>query len=88
MANCSECGKRFGFLEAGSGGKCNLCAFSLDGRQTTDGAAYEIEAKRQQEKRTIKTAIDAITLTTETAPNLKISKRIEIVTSECAVSAA
>ena len=83
MANCSECGKRFGFLEAGSGGKCNLCAFSLDGRQITDDAAYEIEAKQ---KRHIE--IDAIMLTTETAPNLKISKRIEIVTSECAVSAA
>jgi uncharacterized protein YbjQ (UPF0145 family) len=28
--------------------------------------------------------IDAILLTTETAPNLKITKRIEIVTAECA----
>ena len=90
MANCSECGKRFGFLEAGSGGKCNLCAFSLDGRQTTDGAAYEIEAKRQQEKRTIKTAIDAITLTTETAPNLNVKSRVGIVMvdADCAFDVA
>ena len=37
----------------------------------------EIEAERATE-------IEAIVLTTETAPNLNITKRIEIVTAECA----
>ncbi|WP_233486437.1 YbjQ family protein [Thalassobacter stenotrophicus] len=32
----------------------------------------------------VNSQIDAILLTTETAPNLNISKRIEIVTAECA----
>jgi hypothetical protein len=27
MANCDDCGKKFGFLEAGSGGLCTTCAF-------------------------------------------------------------
>ena len=36
------------------------------------------------EKRKLDLTMEAITLTTETAPNLKITKRSEIVTAECA----
>ena len=36
------------------------------------------------EKRELDLTMEAITLTTETAPNLKITKRSEIVTAACA----
>lgn len=42
------------------------------------------EAAQQQRAATLAQDIEAIVLTTETAPNLKITKRIEIVTAECA----
>lgn len=76
MANCTGCGKKFGFLEAGSGGLCTTCAFF---------AGASPEALTQIEANVVKDAeIEAVLLTTETAPNLPIIKRIEIVTAECA----
>jgi len=57
--------------EIRQGGVCNDCH---SGKSPEDKAReHKIDAE-----------IDAITLTTETAPNLKIMKRIEIVTAECA----
>ena len=76
MAKCSGCGKKLGFLEAGSEGRCTQCAY--------------LEAMPQQyvdeitEKVVRSAKIEVIMLTTETAPNLNITKRIEIVTAECA----
>jgi len=42
------------------------------------------EERQRAAERATKAEIDAILLTTETAPNLNITKRIEIVTAECA----
>ena len=42
------------------------------------------DAAKAEEMRKVEQEIEAIMLTTETAPNLKINKRIEIVTAECA----
>ena len=76
MANCTSCGKKFGFLEAGTDGLCTQCAYfaNLD-----DDSIAQVE-----DKYATKAEIQAILLTTETAPNLNITKRIEIVTAECA----
>ena len=68
MANCTKCGKRIGVLSGSVGGMCIDCANDLS---TSSGVARI-------------SAVEAIVLTTETAPNLKITKRIEIVTAECA----
>jgi hypothetical protein len=76
MANCIECGKKFGFLEAGTNGLCNGCAFV----ENLEPDAFE----QLNHKVENNAKIDAILLTTETAPNLNITKRIEIVTAECA----
>ena len=72
MANCASCGKKFGFLEAGTDGLCTQCAYfaNLDDDSIAQHAT--------------KAEIQAILLTTETAPNLNITRRIEIVTAECA----
>ena len=57
MANCVQCGKKFGFLEAGTNGFCAHCAYQVDANLidlTQDG---EVEAANDAE-------IDAILLTT------------------------
>ena len=68
MSDCIKCGKRIGVLSGSVGGMCIDCA---NGAITSSGAARV-------------SAIETILLTTETAPNLNITKRIEIVTAECA----
>ena len=68
MSNCTKCGKRIGVLSGSVGGMCNECA---NERSTAVGNERVAE-------------IEAILLTTETAPNLNITRRIEIVTAECA----
>ncbi len=76
MASCLSCGKKFGFLEAGVGGLCGQCDYlaSVIPNEVDDIVQH---AHRKQE-------IEDILLTTEAAPNLNITKRIEIVTAECA----
>ena len=68
MTNCTKCGKRIGVLSGSVGGMCIDCANDVS---TSSGVARIF-------------AVEAIVLTTETSPNLKIIKRIEIVTAECA----
>lgn len=71
MATCKSCNKQVSMWEIRQGGVCNDCHY---------GKSPEDKAREQK----IDAKIDAIMLTTETAPNLKIMKRIEIVTAECA----
>ena len=73
MANCTSCGKNMGF---GANGLCTTCTY-LANADPNELAQLEENAARDVE-------IEAIMLTTETAPNLNITKRIEIVTAECA----
>ena len=80
MANCAECGKKFGFLEAGAGGLCVRCNLVAEGSLTSEAS----EQRMIVDEQTQQAAVNAILLTTETAPNLNITKRIEIVTAECA----
>ncbi len=83
MADCIDCGKKIGFLNRGDVGRCDVCTnihyVALLNGSKTDA----ISAKREEESQ-VKKQIEAILLTTETAPNLKITKRIEIVTAEVA----
>ncbi|EBA04180.1 hypothetical protein RB2150_06753 [Rhodobacterales bacterium HTCC2150] len=56
-------------------------------RLKTEGkteSSHELITRRRQAEQERQTGIDAILLTTETAPNLNITERIEIVTAECA----
>lgn len=80
MATCSDCGKKLGFFEAGSGGLCNACALGLEGRQIVAAASADLQRKERRESE-----IEAIMLTTEAYPQgLTITRRIEVVTAECA----
>ena len=69
MAACKECGKK---LRWGSPYIiCDDCNDAETAKEINEKVEYNLQ-------------IDAILLTTETAPNLNITKRIEIVTAECA----
>lgn len=79
MANCRSCGIELVLFNRGQHGYCKKC--DRDGRgegHSNPDKSAKIEAVMKSAK------IDAILLTTETAPNLNITKRIEIVTAECA----
>ena len=74
MAECKGCGRKIGLLNT-IDGKCADCFYASEEKENLAEKAL-MEAKIKE--------IDAIVLTTETAPNLKVTKRIEIVTAECA----
>jgi uncharacterized protein YbjQ (UPF0145 family) len=79
MATCEKCDKKLGFFDPGMGGICHSCCVIEQLPQRSDD---DLELYQQRAEQDAK--IDAIMLTTETAPNLNITKRIEIVTAECA----
>ena len=81
MATCLKCGASIGFF-SGSVDYCLDCTVA----KYKAGARERVEAQRSAvtEIELRNADIDAIVLTTETAPNLKIIKRIEIVTAEVA----
>ena len=73
MAKCKECGTQFFFF--GSEDTCQQCYEKEGDNKKTQEEQINAELMEK---------ISAILLTTETATNLKIIKRIEIVTAECA----
>ena len=90
MSECKECGIEMGFMDRQNAksydGQCRACTEKERVKQKLISQGVPlgdlerqraIEAERASE-------IEAIVLTTETAPNLNITKRIEIVTAECA----
>ena len=88
MAECVECGKSMGFADKVNAksydGKCIGCTKALQdnhGKSKEDLEVIKTQVAADTQK---EAAINSIVLTTETAPNLKITKRIEIVTAECA----
>ena len=83
MANCSSCGVKVGFLE-GIDGKCPECFVTTTPNRVSAGMDDRSIEQAANAKRELDLKIKAIMLTTETAPNLNITKRIEIVTAECA----
>jgi uncharacterized protein YbjQ (UPF0145 family) len=81
MATCMKCGASIGFF-SGSVDYCLDCtvakykAVARERIEAQQSGATEADPRSRE--------IDAIMLTTETSPNLKITKRIEIVTAEVA----
>lgn len=95
MPNCKACGQRLDVLDDELG-RCLDCANAnkpvSNQSNITDSVRHQrhaetdlerFQARRSFEREKI-AALNAIVLTTETAPNLNITKRIEIVTAECA----
>ena len=88
MDKCVDCETLLNYLNSMPNGRCNKCHGAYL-RRTTSSSHEEVSQKHElgtSAKRFFTKAsdINAILLTTETAPNLNITKRIEIVTAECA----
>ena len=79
MANCTNCGKKFGFLEAGYGGLCGSCQY----QETVDNSSPEVK-QAYFERIELDADIAAILITTESQPDINIQERITIITAECA----
>jgi uncharacterized Zn finger protein (UPF0148 family) len=71
----------FGFLEIKSG-LCPSCRRSLEVAE--EAKTREQRQRTKAETDQINSKIDAIVLTTETAPNLNITKRIDIISAQAA----
>jgi uncharacterized protein YbjQ (UPF0145 family) len=86
MADCIDCGKKIGFLNRGDFGRCDTCSTSYYHKRLDEEAPEQerLQRERALNERQRVEAIESILLTTETAPNLNITKRIEIVTAEVA----
>jgi uncharacterized protein YbjQ (UPF0145 family) len=93
MAECIDCGKSLDYRNSMPNGRCSGChgkylAARIDpdakAKVTADHQSRALKTSSVYQERIRNTKIDAIVVTTETAPNLKITKRIEIVTAECA----
>jgi uncharacterized protein YbjQ (UPF0145 family) len=83
MAECIVCGKAMKFFQGDEHRRCNECRDSQRWPVGHPRRQSSVEnSKIDQDKE--QAVINAIMLTTETTPNLNITKRIEIVTAECA----
>lgn len=86
MAECTVCEKEMGFADRQNAksynGLCRSC--TEHGRKVSAGVESKTVKQATDDNRQCSLQIDNILLTTETAPNLNITKRIEIVTAECA----
>lgn len=92
MAVCKTCGKRFGFLQ-GADGSCSDCRLRSVREQQLATALPECKDALEQNAQPIAERSDepkieddanSVILTTEAVTDLKILRRIEIVTAECA----
>jgi uncharacterized protein YbjQ (UPF0145 family) len=86
MAECIECGAKIGFLNGGKDGKCSRCAYA-EHMQRMELASVEIGSRQSDEdgkREAERLAIEAIILTTEATSDLKIIRRVEVITAECA----
>ena len=67
---------------------CKGCSRTVSLFERQDGLCPECQTakaiRENPKQHAIDAEIDAVLLTTETAPNLNITKRIEVITAECA----
>ena len=85
MSRCVDCGKKQGMFDAWYDTRCQSChaAWTLENdHELAAQQQHLIEVAEAEE--ILRQRVNQVLLTTETAPNLNITKRIEVVTSECA----
>lgn len=80
---CEQCGKTLGFLEAD--GICSAC--SDENVRKAEEASKKKSEKARKESQKLAAALEDelanIVLTTETVVDFKISRRLEVITTEC-----
>ena len=82
MAECKTCGKSIRAWMV-LGGACEDCFSHL--KKKEDAAESQLRRKEDAAERELaQQELDAIILTTETAPNLNITKRIDVISAQAA----
>ena len=90
VANCVNCGSRIGLLDPGTGGLCLNCDGARRAKQEVEtktrkaAAALGIDAATKEDVDHQHDLINSVLLTTESCVELRILRRIDIVTAECA----
>jgi len=86
MADCVDCGTKLTILNKSTAERCYPCAkVEFESRNPNrTGIKKPSVSEGNADETTRKAAIQAITITTETHPNIGISDRLGIVTAECA----
>lgn len=92
MAECTGCGKEMGFADRQNAknyaGNCMSCTSVSRANQGLDEDALATSERQaaadEKENVQLLRQIEAILLTTETAPNLKITKRIDVISAQAA----
>ena len=79
MSECISCGEPLSFFAGDENRRCKKCS-----KADLWPVGHPLYSERVEAELLRDAAVDAILLTTETAPNLNITERIEIVTAECA----
>ena len=82
MAECISCGKPLGYFQGDQYRRCNACV--ADDKWPEGHPRALNPSQKSVEERALRAEIEAVVLTTETAPNLNVTQRIEIVTAEVA----
>jgi hypothetical protein len=99
MAECIDCGKSLDYRNSMPNGRCSGChgkylAARIDpdakAKVTADHQSRALKTSSVYQERIRNTKIDAIVVTTETAPNLNIKSRVGIimVDADCAFDVA
>ncbi|WP_167620221.1 hypothetical protein [Paracoccus ravus] len=79
MAQCIDCGRKIGILDSNQRGRCADCGrnSALSGLSAISLPKYETAQESREAARDRKIA--AVLLTTETASDLRIVKRLDVV---------
>ena len=78
MANCISCDKKMGFFDGDLTNRCSDCI-----KNEVWPAGHEKQIQQQKRLKEAELA-ETILLTTETAPNLNIIKRLDVVSAQAA----
>ena len=83
MAVCKQCDVKIGFMESGGDGLCPKCR-KENIQAAKENTPANIEKRKQEEEnqRLSELAKDII-VTTESATDMQIDKRIDVITAEC-----
>lgn len=85
MAQCTNCGRKLGFLENTVGGECLICNDArLAKFNFPTTLAADAEAEEERENKELEDAICRILVTTEMQPDIAIKRRVGIVSAEVA----
>jgi uncharacterized protein YbjQ (UPF0145 family) len=86
MANCIDCGAKIGLLNRGELGRCDRCSaiYAVTYRHTAESGHKLSEQEAAEKELARERAINAVLVTTETAHDLRVLRRIEVVSAECA----